>query len=462
MPLAHEHLISILDRRFSLIENFDRREYLVHLISFADFLFNDAEISPYPKQLMHEYVGKAREYDLSLTNEIGPIVAFREGLATKYPQIDDSDAEPPSDLADNRRYEWTLAYFDDLVQGNSRLIGERINTTPSHYDDNTVPGKLIGILKSKANALLDEEEGQEKRLVAEGKDPEPIPDELGQMWAEFRSLEERHKHAFRYFVNYRRASPGQALINIQEVVHLLTKKPVGFQYLRDTLANFQDAIFWTFIGEVLYNDQQDMARLDRDIDAIRKTVRIAYEGIRETIGKLAARVQVVDRYKTRCMWYDAENVRAVGEAGEVALTRHLALFLFDQGVLVTTRTRLGVHELDVVDLVHASMVVEAKVYAAKHRPSDVKKKILKGIAQLHGYMNGLDSSIGIREGFLVVFRCGGRLIDLPREIQTPRFTIVPVMIDVGEAAESGSRQPHPVVINIDEITQLFAAPPESP
>lgn len=210
MPLAHEHLVSMLDRRLALLEGFDGREYFVQLISFAGFLFSDSEISPYSYQLIEDCSARLRTYERLLNEEVPTIVDFRNRLAAAYPNLDDSDAEPPSDMLDNHRYEATLAHFDDLVRGDSRLKGERINTSPSHYDDNTLPGQLIRILKNKATILLDEEDRREKALVAAGKEPEPIPEALDKMWAEFRTIEDRHKHSFRYFVNYRRTSPGPA------------------------------------------------------------------------------------------------------------------------------------------------------------------------------------------------------------------------------------------------------------
>ena len=458
VPLTHEYLISMMDRRFALLDGFDRREYLVQLISFADFLFNDPEVSPYSQQLIEDYSARLGAYERLLEEAVPAIIDFRDRLAAAYPNADDSAAEPPTDVLDSgRRYEWTLAHFDDLVRGESRLKGERINTSPSHYDDNTLPGQLIRILKSKANSILDEEERCEKALVAAGKEPEPIPEALSTMWAEFRTIEDGHRHSFRYFVNHRRAAPGHALIDLREVVRRLNKEPEEFKTLRDTLANFQDALYWSFLEEVLYRDDSDLERLDRDVQVIRKRSRVAYEGVRETIGKLGARIQIVHRYKTRCMWYDGPSMRTIAEQGELPLTRHLALFLFDQGLPVTTRQRLGVHELDVADIVQGSVAIEVKVYNDRQRPGDIKKRVLRGLAQLHAYMNGLDAALKINEGFLVVFRAGGRLLDMPRAVNTPRFSLIPVLIDVGEAIQSGSRQPAPLVIEPDKIQALLTA-----
>ena len=355
MPLAHEHLISMLDRRFALLDGFDRREYLVQLISFADLLFNDPEVSPYSQQLVEDYSARLGGYERLLEEAVPAIIDFRDRLAAAYPNVDDSAAEPPADMLDNRRYEWTLAHFDNLVRGESRLIGERINTSPSHYDDNTLPGQLIRILKSKANSLLDEEDRREKALVAGAKEPEPIAEDLSKMWAEFRTIEDGHRHSFRYFVNHRRTSPGQALVDVREIVRRLNKEPGEYRTLRDTLANFQDALYWSLLEEVLYTDDPGLDRLDRDVEAIRKRTRVAYEGVREAVGKLGARIQIVHRYKTRCMWYDWPRMRTIAEQGELALTTHLALFLFDQGLPVTTRQRLGVHELDVADIARGDM-----------------------------------------------------------------------------------------------------------
>jgi len=440
------------------LDSFQGQEYLVHLVRFVEFIINDPELSPYSRQLMNDFAEQAATFDRGLPNEVEPIIAIRKKLASTYPTVDDSGAEAPKDLLDNERYRWTLGHFDDLCRGESRLIGERINTSPSHYDDDTLPGQLLMIIKGKLRRLLDDDEDR-ARQQAKGRRVAPIPEALDRLWAEMRTLEDKHKYGFRRFVNLRRTSPGQALVNAREVARRLNIEPGEYETLRDTLPSFQEALYWGFVEEVLYRDDSDTERLGRTVGAIRRSIRVAYEGLREVVGRLHARMQIVERYKSRCMWYNATAIRQLASKSkqrELGLTRHLALYLFDQGIPVTTRQRLGVHELDIVDLVRGSVVVEAKVYAAEHQPAQIKRIVLRGISQLHAYINGLDAALGIREGYLVIYRLGGRLLDLPRQLNTPRFTIVPVLIDVGLSEESGSRQPPPVILGEDEIETIWS------
>ena len=82
---------------------------------------------------------------------------------------------------------------------------------------------------------------------------------------------------------------------------------------------------------------------------------------------------------------------------------------------------------------------------------------MTGVAQLHSYLNGLEAdNLQIQEAYYVIYRHGGPLYDLPREISTNRHTIYPITIDLGLSEESGRRQPRPIEIAREEFFQAIA------
>ncbi len=464
MPLGDRHLVELLDRRFELLDQQTGQDYLLHLIAFADFVFSDPQILAYVRQLLMEFQERTEIFDRELAKEIELITALREDTLRAYQDLDDSDMQPPESILEGvREYECSLAYFDDLIRGVKRVPGESIPTSVGPYDDDSTPRVLLNILRSKIRIKMDEDDAKAREQSAAGVEVDPTPPELVGLWARCQTLENGHTYRHRAFVNYRRTSTGQALANTRDIAQRLNRQPAVATSLGDYLRTRSMADIWGlgYLDEILYEDKPNKAQLNRLVDSCRRYARTAYEGLRETIGRLGARMQIVERYKTRCTWYEASTIRAIGQSeGELGLTRHLALFLFDQGLPVVTRLRLGVHEFDVADLASGTILVEAKTYSGSHTRSRVKTDVLNGVSQVHSYLNSFEAATGIREAYLVVFRRGGALLDMPDRINTPRFSIYPVVIDVGEASDSGRRQPRPLVITAEQIESAFLAESE--
>lgn len=460
MPLSHGHLVELLDRRFKVLDGQAGQDYLLHLIAFADFLFNDPEISFYVRQLLIELQDRIDVFNGELNEEIESIKVLRDDVLRAFPELDDSDMEPPQSILEGTwDYESSFAHFGDLVQGTKRIPGERIPSSVGAYDDDSTPGVLLNILRSKIRIKLDESDRQANQQRSVGVKVAPVSKELDGLWARCRSLDEQHSYRFRAFVNYRRTSPGQGLVNMRDIAQRLNREPAKFSSLREYAQSrsFADIVGYGYLEDLLYQDNPNEREIQTVVEAGRRYAHLAYEGLRERIGRLGARVQVIERYKTRCTWFEADAVRAIAESqGELGLTRHLALFLFDQGLPVVTRLKLGVHEFDVAGLAEGSILVEAKVYSGRQAPAVVKRNVLQGVSQIHSYLNSFEAATGIREAYLVVFRAGGPLLDMPDRITTPRLSIFPVVIDVGEAKESGSRQPKPIVIAEEDLPATFS------
>jgi hypothetical protein len=135
---------------------------------------------------------------------------------------------------------------------------------------------------------------------------------------------------------------------------------------------------------------------------------------------------------------------------EEVLTRDLALYLYDQGVTAIYRPQFGRHEFDLLQLdAKQPMFIEVKVY----KDSGAKGNLIRGVAQLHGYLSSYEAHKNITEAYYVIFRIGGPIYDFPRKVETNRFTIYPTLIDLSSSDESGSNQPRPTIISLEELAE---------
>jgi hypothetical protein len=180
----------------------------------------------------------------------------------------------------------------------------------------------------------------------------------------------------------------------------------------------------------------------------------------------------LDRYRIRCQWYNHDELRnrVIDAEGnfvrnrEDILTRDLSLYLYDQGVTAIYRPRFGKHEFDLLELDSLEpMFLEAKAY----KDSDANADVIAGISQLHAYLSTYEAHKQITYAYYIVYRLGGPNYEFPRQIQTNRFTIFPMSIDLRVSEQSGRRQPHPIVISEIELMEginkeLSAKPSSNP
>ncbi|HXQ39257.1 MAG TPA: hypothetical protein VN843_34980, partial [Anaerolineales bacterium] len=98
------------------------------------------------------------------------------------------------------------------------------------------------------------------------------------------------------------------------------------------------------------------------------------------------------------------------------------------------------------------------------KDSDAKADVIAGISQLHAYLSTYEAHKQITNAYYIVFRLGGPDYELPRLLQTNRFTIYPMLIDLGVSEESGRRQPQSIIISESELLEGIKneLPPEPP
>jgi hypothetical protein len=361
-------------------------------------------------------------------------------LVKRFPKLDDSGTrfETDADGFPTRVYGLSLAHFDDIVnqieRDGPKVYPQQVDLYDSHSD--VTP--LVHILRNKFDQAQQDEA---LRLILD-----------------LDHIAEQYSYLHRGFVNYCRVLPIASLLHLRHVVSMINPLPQHFESRRDLLHTVIENIVslegrsQSEIQSMIYQGRENPEL----IEWLKAHLRRAYEGLRAAIGSRVMHYEILQRYKARCMWYDRERLgsllkHSVGEE-EDALTRDLALYLFDNGISTLYRVRRGAHEYDLVGhRTETPILVEAKVYKdSKH----ARHNLVQGVAQLHSYLNGLEAEDPpIQEVYYVVYRLGGPLYDIPWEISTNRRTFYPMLVDLGPSQVSGRRQPKPISI---ELKDFFA------
>lgn len=144
------------------------------------------------------------------------------------------------------------------------------------------------------------------------------------------------------------------------------------------------------------------------------------------------------------------------------LARDLCAYLYDQGVFALYRARLDDLEPDVLSMelsrFNRPLLIETKAYNRSMRAD-----IIGGVAQCVSYLSTVSAKItgGIYEAHYVVFRAGGPLYPLPKELRYGEFRVYPTTVDLA-ASERGRRQASSGVkpITEEEILAKISGLPE--
>jgi hypothetical protein len=195
---------------------------------------------------------------------------------------------------------------------------------------------------------------------------------------------------------------------------------------------------------------------DSMLVAFRRDARTIYEELRRRLGTERSLRSVVERYRQRCQWYEAAKLRALAAArgpgaAEDRLTETLALYLFEHGLNPLVRPLVGQLLPDVLHPAVANsrftFYVEAKQYT-----SSCRSYLRQGARQVWDMLGQLDGTpYAVREAFYVVYRRSGPKYGLPERLHHARWVVFPLMIDIAEPSERGSRANDAITILPQEL-----------
>jgi hypothetical protein len=175
-------------------------------------------------------------------------------------------------------------------------------------------------------------------------------------------------------------------------------------------------------------------------EMILRDARVLYAEIRLRILRGLSRHGVLRRYAARCETFRAAELLAQskGPSPERALTRNLAEYLFDQGFTPIIDPEIARLKPDIIDAAAGSLFyVEAKQYST----AAGARKLAQAYQQVWSTWFRLEKHYRLHEGFLVVFRRSGPLVELPTEpLDCGPRRLYSLLIDISPTAGSRERE----------------------
>jgi hypothetical protein len=455
--ILSRNIIELLDRKYSFVQSTTHDLFPLDFEQFIHFLQENELIKPFVEKLFRDVKEHLERYKAKMEIEMSKAVEIRDMLIKRHPKMNDSNMKRPQGVIDTEQYDFSFANFNELLNGTSKEFGYSF-ISGLYRDESPVAG-LIWIPRMKVNNYL-------------GLNPQPKRKITKEIHYKLEDLESLHKHTHREWIDYQRVAPGRALVELIDIAKNINPEPEDWTDFRkmSTLEklNYAAAQFYTkpnysTIRAIVYGNSEERPLLrttDEErialIEKIRTLLKRAYEGIRQEIGTTQVYLQLMNRYRLRSQWYNYAHLRKLVETRggiyqrnrEDLLTKDLALYLFDNGITILYRTRFGKHEVDLLEIdVEDPIFIEAKAY----KDSSATRELIDGIAQLHSYLSNLEGYKPIREAYYVVYRLAGPIYEFPEMIGTNRFQIFPILVDLGLSAESGRKQPEPILISKEDV-----------
>jgi hypothetical protein len=448
--MIYSDLVELLDRKYNFLMKSKKESFMIDFSDFIFFLMENDLIKEYSMKLINDFMIKKEKYVETLKNEMEEFKKISKTIRKKYPELDDSKKEFENKEM-NRDYIYSFAFFDEVLSDDYRDRG--VPMYPEILDDNTKPRKLLDVIIHKISEYENDENHEHAR------------DFDKKLHEKIIKLKDLHEYNFKEWINYKRSSGGNTLIEAINIIEKINPIPENTNESDAEwfMRRFKDHHFFGWIQDLTYGVITQYSnyrpanltgeQINSQIDDLKTLITRIYENIRQNIGLKSFINQVLNRYKTRCVCYD--NVRDLVIKNnkfirnrEEKLTIHFAKFLFDNGISTNYKLKRGQHEIDIFNPNSKNPIaIEVKVY----KDSKSKKYLIDGLYQLHAYLNNLSSQWNINDGYFIIFRLGGPIYEFPDKIQINKFTLNIILIDVGESSESGSKQPKPIIIKEKEI-----------
>jgi hypothetical protein len=437
-------VLSLLDRQVdALADQQTMPEFLVFVEPFLRALEAEPRIAIHLDDLRDETLDRVRVLEKEDSELVPKFIQLRIRLARLSPDLDDSDAAPPSE-GDDRDWIDSLAQFDAIAAAEPEPLNYKAEGARSQ--------RLVEILRAKREGL-----------------PRPHAGEIEAWVIDLHNLSEVWSHATRWLALSMRVSAGLALLRLESVPPSLNPKPAIRKIGEKRTDQLNAALQRQFsVNGIFFNAVHTDVRNDAQTDLAEKQVAEMRAGLTRLsvelhwrIGATRSRRALILRFKQRCEWHDATRLRevadtATGRGGiEDRLTGELARFLFDQGLNPLTKPLVGGLEPDLLD----SSVLPAFYVEAKQYDGSARSTIRKAFAQILDTVGRLQTvAYSVHEAFCVVFRRGGPRYELPEAVQAEGYRVYFTLIDIAPPNESGARQKHrPIRITEEEMLGQFAS-----
>ncbi|HTR53206.1 MAG TPA: hypothetical protein VMJ10_21070 [Kofleriaceae bacterium] len=433
-----EDLVAVIDRSWSVLESRSGPDFVLSSFPFREQLLRD----PRTSQILSDMRRENEESLAALTTEL------ERQRATLGAIFDELVAQKPAvvpTVPDEHGYDRTEAAIRRRLETRPRETVDDAWGVAQEYDDDDRLGQAVAIIKG----LVDKAELDELRARTD---------------VVHQSID-RAKRARRIYFE---TSSGAALARVERDLadlHPPINEPNSHVELA-RLCRVNDKPLGRIYDVVFKNRRvapgsDDAKSIEHKIGELRADLQRVVEEIRRRVGAERSLLSVVNRYRQKCQWYDAERLRALAENGSGAatpedrLSETLATYLFDHGLNPLTRPLFGRLLPDIVDAnTKFSFYVEAKQYK-----QGAPAYLLQGMQQVWDMLDHLrGSGHDVLEAFYVIYRRGGPRYSFPPRVQHRDRVVHIVVVDIAAPPQRGSNAPPTRTFEVSELLPGAAIP----
>lgn len=457
---ATARAVEMLERQFDLVvrEGDGSAAALIQLRRWLRLVEAEPSARPHLAQMRRE-AGQSIDTIERQRHALRPrLLELRRRLGELAPHLEERAAQRPPQGDETRNLSWfsSLGAIDALDAGEP-LGGKYV--TAEHSDSSAFRKMLLLLHKNLQDV-----------------DPLDQAAHLAPLRAELTNLFEVYEKHWRDHLDAVRRSPSLALFFVEDVLALLNPDArtgdARPSRLDQVAEHFESITRSSLPGQIqslqacFYSgrkaDETDRALVQR---LVRSATWVKDELVRR-IGTRVSLVETMRRYRLRCELFDQARLmrlvrqeqRAAATEGrkariEAVLQDELALWLSDQGLDVYTEKRLGNLRADIV--VPGALYIEAKQYGGSFK----RAKLVGGLRQaLDTFRRERAQHPELDEGFVVVFRHGGPLVEVDEPLPLEDGGCLHfLLVDLAEdEVGSGAKKPA-ARISLQEVRE--AAPP---
>lgn len=284
--------------------------------------------------------------------------------------------------------------------------------------------------------------------------------DLASIRSSIASLEEQHDRSRRQFVLDGSVHAGAALYRLRKFSDGLLPSVVGWNPGEDNLVLLEKAAAWFLESQVsqavFSHEQRDLARLPQYVEQMRRDVEVVEMELLGRIGLLLSHRALIMRFKQRCERFEADALRtAIERLGPQArredyLTQSCARALFEEGLNPLFNAAIVRLRPDLFDPGAGwTLYVEAKQYSTL---ATLRANLKKASWQVWSTWSELEGARHVSEGFLLVFRLGGPLVQFETSVRFNNRTLYPIVVDLAPSDARGhAEREKPIYVEAAEL-----------
>ncbi|OGQ94499.1 MAG: hypothetical protein A2521_15120 [Deltaproteobacteria bacterium RIFOXYD12_FULL_57_12] len=430
-PTYASELRDILLRQAEYLKGLDDSRALMALPSFVDLVCTEPTLSAISKDLLYEGEQQTSnfvvEHDAWGVNSLKSLWSEHSNWLLELWR----DAEKDEETAPSIGIYGKPTDFDDF-------LAKRGHESPP-FREATEDKSVTGAAIKKIEAWADLANGNAKKS------------QLDDLRKRLNHISQQHDKAFRQYLLNEAAHAGVALTRLRKIAAGLLPAYYNWNPEKNVHEQNMDVLLWlkdSQISNALFSPTKFQPTPAEYAGQMRRDIDLVVVEILRRVGLHLSYRALILRLKTRCERFDGDSLRErmerlskmkPGARKEDLLTEHCARYLFDQGLNPLFNASIVRLRPDLFDSSSApeALYVEAKQYS---ETNGLRKKLQKATWQVWSTWSELEGSNRVSEGYLLVFRVGGPLVQFDDRVRFQNKTLYPILVDIAPPNMRGSRE----------------------